>query len=81
MALKAAGLVISWGGDNGSGLSPCGYYSSTLPEGGSVTGNFVDDDLWSYTSQSPPWLWVCEYSPDACFIQGRFIGAPGGTPG
>lgn len=29
----------------------------------------------------PPWLYVCEYSPDACFIAGRFEQSPGATPG
>jgi hypothetical protein len=80
VALKNAGLVISWGGNNGSGLSPCGYYPSTLPLGGAVTGNFLDDGSWSYSSQLPPWLWVCEYSPTSCFIQGRFEQAVGSEP-
>jgi hypothetical protein len=69
IALKQAGLVISWGGNDGAGLSPCGYYPSTLPQGGAVTGNFLDDDLRSYASQNPPWLWVCEYAPSSCFIR------------
>lgn len=82
VALKQAGIVISWGGwALGGSLNPCGYFPSTLPQAGAVTGNFVDDDVWSYASTSVPWLWVCEYSPTACFIQGRFEQAVGGTPG
>ena len=80
VALKQAGLLISWGGNNGSGLSPCGYYPSTLPQGGAVTGNFLDDGSWTYTSQNPPWAWVCEYSPNSCFIQARFEQSPGANP-
>ena len=82
VALKQAGIVIAWGGNTTSGgLSPCGYYPLTLPDGGSVTGRFIDDGLWSYHSTTPPWLYVCEYSPDACFIAGRFEQSPGATPG
>jgi peptidoglycan hydrolase-like protein with peptidoglycan-binding domain len=81
VALKAAGLEISWGGNAGYGLQPCGYWPLTLQLSGPLTGNFVDDDLWSYASSNPPWLWVCEYSPNACFIRGVFEQAVGGTPG
>ena len=83
VALKQAGIVISWGGwvQGAAGVQPCGYFPSTLQQGGAVTGNFVDDDLWSYSSTNVPWLWVCEYSPNACFIQGVFEQAVGGTPG
>ena len=79
--MKAAGLEISWGGNAGYGLQPCGYWPLTLQLSGPLTGNFVDDDLWSYASSNPPWLWVCEYSPNACFIRGVFEQAVGGTPG
>lgn len=88
VALQNAGIVIEWGGNSatstagtGAGLSPCGYYPSTLPQGGAVTGNFVDPDVWSYSSSQPPWLWVAEYSPSSCFIKGRFIQSVGATPG
>jgi hypothetical protein len=88
VALKQAGWEITFGGTttttNGVIVTtisnPCGYYPSSLPQGGSVTGNFVDDDLWSYASQQPPFLWACLWAPNSCHIQGRFIPAIGGTP-
>lgn len=79
-ALKQAGLVNEWGGyATGQALQPCGYYPSTLQQGGAVTGDYLDDDVWTYSSTQPPWLWVCEWSPNACYIQGCFEQAVAGT--
>lgn len=81
VSLKQAGLLIEWGGNNGNGLLTCGYYNSnTNSNGGTLNGYFLDDLAWNYVSTEPPWLWVAEYSPSSCFIQGRFEQVPGATP-
>lgn len=77
-----AGCIVSWGGDDGSGLQPCGYWPLTEQQGGSLTGQFMDSGNWNYHSADPPWLWVLEYSPDSCNIQGVFeqLGSVGASP-
>lgn len=66
-ALVPFGWLIAWG-DAGQAA---GYFPGLSSDADAVTGRLVDDATWNYESDHAPWLWLAEYAPASCFIEGR----------
>lgn len=77
-----SGLLAAYG----EGLNLAGWYPYDPHENESddgdpaahVTGRLFENSGVSYASQRPPWLWVCMWSTDTTYIQGRLFPGPTG---
>ena len=65
------GYIEGWGrkGDAG-GYFPKGEGNQAL------NGRLRDTGGFEYVSAKPPWIWVAEWVPNSCLIEGRILPAP-----